>query len=54
VLPSIAAGDLVEILPQYESEPLPVSLVHAHGRNVPRHVRLVMNWLAESLKTHLD
>ncbi len=54
VLPGIAAGDLVEILPQYVSEPLPVSLVHAHGRNVPRHVRIVMNWLAESLKTHLD
>jgi DNA-binding transcriptional LysR family regulator len=54
VLPSIAAGDLVEILPQYASEPLPVSLVHAHGRNVPRHVRLVMNWLADSLKPHLD
>ena len=34
--------------------PLPVSLVHAHGRNVPHHVRVVMNWLADSLEEQLD
>lgn len=51
VLPGIAAGDLVEILPQYPCEPLPVSLVHPHGRNVPRHVRVVMGWMTELLKT---
>jgi len=54
VLRSIAAGDMVEILPQYPSEPLPVSLVHAHGRNVPRHVRVVMNWLADGLDAQLE
>ena len=54
VLGSIAAGDMVEILPQYPSEPLPVSLVHAHGRNVPRHVRVVMNWLADGLDSQLE
>ena len=54
VLPSIAAGDMVEILPQYTCAPLPVSLVHAHGRNVPHHVRVVMNWLADSLEEQLD
>lgn len=50
----VLAGDLVEILPQYTCQPLPVSLVHAQGRNVPRHVRVVMNWIAELLKTQLD
>jgi DNA-binding transcriptional LysR family regulator len=54
VLSSVLAGDMVEILPQHTSEPLPISLVHAHGRNVPRHVRVVMNWVAEIMKTHLD
>jgi DNA-binding transcriptional LysR family regulator len=54
MLPSIAAGDLVEVLPQHTSEPLPVSLVHAHGRNVPRHVRAVMSWIAQLLKPHSD
>jgi DNA-binding transcriptional LysR family regulator len=46
-------AELVEILPQYASEPMPVSIVHAHGRNVPRHVRAVMSWLAELLAPHL-
>jgi DNA-binding transcriptional LysR family regulator len=53
VLASIAAGDLVEVLSQYTAEPLPVSIVHAHGRNVPRHVRVVMNWLSDSLENRL-
>jgi DNA-binding transcriptional LysR family regulator len=54
VSPAIARGELVEILPQLVSEPLPVSLVHAHGRNIPRHVRPVMIWLAQLLSPHLD
>lgn len=45
---------MVEILPQYPCEPLPVSLVHAHGRKVPRHVRVVMNWLADGLEGQLE
>ena len=53
MLPAIASGDLVEILPQHTCEPLPVSLVHPHGRNVPRHVRVVMSWIAELLKPQL-
>jgi DNA-binding transcriptional LysR family regulator len=54
VLPRIATGEMVEILPHHTCEPLPLSLVHAHGRNVPRHVRVVMNWLAEILRAEFD
>lgn len=54
LLPSVASGELVEILPQHTPEPLPISLVHAHGRSVPRHVRVVMSWIGEVLKKHLD
>jgi hypothetical protein len=32
VLPSIVAGEMVEILPHHTCEPLPLSLVRAHGR----------------------
>jgi len=28
-------------------EPMPVSLVHGHGRNVPKRVRAVMAWIAQ-------
>jgi DNA-binding transcriptional LysR family regulator len=53
VLPVIMAGDMVELLPQHTCAPMPVSLVHPHGRNVPRHVRVVMSWIAELLKPQL-
>jgi DNA-binding transcriptional LysR family regulator len=53
VLANIVAGELVEVLPQHTCEPLAVSLVHAHGRQVPRHVRAVMSWIAQLLKPHL-
>jgi DNA-binding transcriptional LysR family regulator len=54
VLPSIVAGDMVAILPNHTGEPLPLSLVHAHGRNVPRQVRVVMSWLAEIVRAQFD
>lgn len=40
---------LVEILPEHTARPLPVTLLHAHGRSVPRRVRAVMSWLSELL-----
>src|SRR5262249_43224223 len=36
---TIERGLLVEVLPELSCEPMPVSLVHAHGRNVPKRVR---------------
>jgi DNA-binding transcriptional LysR family regulator len=46
-------GALVEILPDLPSEPMPVSVVHAHGRSVPKRVRAVMQWLAAVLVPRL-
>lgn len=40
---------LVEILPQLTARPTPVSVLHTHGRSVPRRVRAVMSWLIERL-----
>ncbi len=54
VLGQIAKGELVEILPRHPCAPLPVSLVHAHGRRVPPHTRAVMGWITSVLKPHLD
>lgn len=50
----LAAGTLVEILPDLASEPMPVQLVHPHGRNVPRRVRVVMTWLGTVIRGVLD
>jgi DNA-binding transcriptional LysR family regulator len=50
LLPRVTAGELVEILPQHTCRPLPISLIHAYGRNMPRHVRVVMSWIGEIVK----
>lgn len=52
--PRIDRGELVEILPELTCAPMPVSLVHAHGKNVPRRVRAVMAWLGEVLRAALS
>jgi DNA-binding transcriptional LysR family regulator len=49
----LAAGLFVDILPEHPCEPMPVSLVHSHGRNVPKRVRAVMSWLEETMLREL-
>lgn len=46
----LARGELVEVLPQYRPEPMPVSLLYAHRRNLPKRVRVFMDWMAETLR----
>jgi DNA-binding transcriptional LysR family regulator len=47
-------GALVEILPDLPSEPMPVSLVHGHGRSVPKRVRAVMAWIESVIVPRID
>jgi DNA-binding transcriptional LysR family regulator len=49
----LEAGELVEILPELASEPMPVSLVHPHGHHVPKRVRAVLGWLAAVMAPQL-
>jgi DNA-binding transcriptional LysR family regulator len=53
-LASLASGALVEVLPQYRCAPMPVSLVHAHARQVPARVRAVMSWITSLIAPYLD
>jgi DNA-binding transcriptional LysR family regulator len=46
----LARGQLVEVLPQYRPEPMPVSLLYAHRHNLPKRVRVFMDWMAETLR----
>lgn len=46
----IARGEVVEILPQLKPAPMPVSLLYAHRRNLPKRVRVFMDWVADVLK----
>jgi DNA-binding transcriptional LysR family regulator len=51
---TLAEGTLVEVLPELTCAPMPVTLLHTHGRRVPRRVRAVMTWLSEVLAPHIE
>lgn len=51
---AVERGQLVEILPDHTCAPMPVSLVHGHGRAVPKRVRAVLAWLAQVIEPVLD
>jgi len=50
----VADGTLIEVLPRHACAPMPIAIVHAHGRHVPRRVRAVMQWVAALLEPHLQ
>ncbi len=47
-------GTLLAVLPDLTAQPMPVSLMHAHGRNVPKRVRAVMSWIEKTLEPHVS
>ena len=51
---SLRTKKLTEILPQYRAEPMPVSLIYPHRRNLSRRVHLFMEWLTEIAKAYVD
>jgi DNA-binding transcriptional LysR family regulator len=50
----LASGELVEVLPDHRCAPMPVVLLHTHGRNAPHRVRAVTRWIADVITPHLD
>jgi DNA-binding transcriptional LysR family regulator len=49
----IADGALVEVLPQYPAEPMPVSLLYANRRHLPKRAQVFMEWIAALMRPHL-
>lgn len=49
----IKNGRLVEVLQKLKSEPMPVSLVYPHRRNLSRRSKAFMDWIDELLKAYL-
>ncbi len=45
---------LVEVLPAFRPAPMPVSLLYAHRRHLPRRVQAFMHWLAELMQQRLQ
>ncbi|RYY76657.1 MAG: LysR family transcriptional regulator [Gammaproteobacteria bacterium] len=52
--PYLESGELIEILPAYRSAPMPVSMLYANRRHLPKRVRAFMNWMIEILKPTLS
>ncbi|MCB9707115.1 MAG: LysR family transcriptional regulator, partial [Myxococcales bacterium] len=49
----LASGALVELLPEHRPPPMPVTLLYANRRHLPRRVRVFMEWLAEVLRPQM-
>lgn len=47
-------GRLVEVLRQFPAEPMPVSLVYVHRRNLSKRLQAFMAWMAEVLAPYLE
>ncbi|MGY6240634.1 LysR family transcriptional regulator [Burkholderia ambifaria] len=47
--PLLEDGSLVEVLPEWHAEPLPVSVVFPNSRHLAPRVRIFVDWLAETL-----
>lgn len=49
----LAAGRLVEVLPQHVAAPMPVHLLYPHRRQLPRRVQAFMLWLGDLMAPRL-
>lgn len=53
VEPDLAAGRLVEVLPQFPPSPTPVSLLYPHSRQLSPRVRVFIDWAAREFSARL-
>lgn len=49
----LTEGSLVEVLPEWRAAPMPVSLLYASRRQLPRRVQVFMAWMAEVMRPNL-
>ena len=48
--PELKAGRLLEVLPRLRAEPMPVSILYPHRRQLSRRVRVFIDWLEALLR----
>lgn len=51
---ALAAGTLVEVLPQLAAEPMPVTLLYAQRRHLPQRVTAFMDWVGGVIQPELS
>lgn len=50
----LESGRLVEVLPQFPAEPMSVSLVYVHRRNLSKRLQVFMAWIAGVIAPYLE
>lgn len=50
----LSSGRMVQVLPEHRARAMPLSLIYPHRRQLPRRVRVVMDWLAAVLAPQLE
>ena len=48
------AGELIEVMPGYRAEPLPMTLLYPHRRHLSRRVQVFADWLIDLLDRTLE
>ncbi|GKT25556.1 hypothetical protein AVHM3334_18300 [Acidovorax sp. SUPP3334] len=46
-------GTLVSVLPGHPAPAMPITLLYAHRRHLPRRVRVVMDWMAQGIEGYV-
>ncbi len=49
----LAAGELVEVMPEHRAEPMPVALLYPHRQHLSRRLKVFADWLEPLLKERL-
>ncbi|MGB3877240.1 MAG: LysR family transcriptional regulator [Shinella zoogloeoides] len=49
----LSAGELVEVLPSYRAEPMPVTLLYPHRQHLSRRLQVFADWLEALLRQRL-
>lgn len=49
----LAAGELVEVMPEHRADPMPVALLYPHRQHASRRLRVFVDWLEPLLRERL-
>lgn len=47
------AGELVEVMPEYRAEPMPMTLLYPHRQHLSRRLQVFADWLEQLLKREI-
>lgn len=50
----LAAGDLVEVMPDFRAEPLPMTLLYPHRRHLSQRLQVFASWLEALLRSQMS